>query len=68
LLTEFEDVLAKGPNDLGCTDLTTHKIEVGKATPIRQQPRRLPIKQREEASKLIEEMQQQGVIEPSQSQ
>jgi hypothetical protein len=35
--------------------------------PRRQRPRRLPIKQREEANKLIEEMRSQGVIKPSQS-
>ena len=57
----------RGSNDLGSTDITTHKIDVGEAKPIKQLARRLPIKQREEANALVEEMRRQGVIEPSHS-
>lgn len=67
LLKEFQDMFSSGPNDLGSTSITTHKIDVGEAIPVKQRPRRLPIKQREEANKLIEEMRSQGVIKPSQS-
>ena len=66
LLKEFRDMFSSGPNDLGSTSITTHKIDVGEAIPVKQRPRRLPIKQREEANKLIEEMRSLGVVEPSQ--
>jgi hypothetical protein len=47
LLKEFQDMFSSGPNDLGSTSITTHKIDVGEAIPVKQRPRRLPIKQRE---------------------
>ena len=64
LLTEFGDEFSKGQGDLGKTNVMTHRIDVGSATPIMQQPRRIPMKQREETAKLIQEMEEQGVIEP----
>ncbi|CAB4020150.1 Retrovirus-related Pol poly from transposon [Paramuricea clavata] len=67
LLKEFQDMFSSGSNYLGSTSITTHKIDVGEAIPVKQRPRRLPIKQREESNKLIEEMRSQGVIERSQS-
>ncbi|CAB4016330.1 Hypothetical predicted protein [Paramuricea clavata] len=51
LLKEFQDMFSSGPNYLGSTSITTHKINVGEAIPVKQRPRRLPIKQREEANK-----------------
>jgi hypothetical protein len=53
LLKEFQDMFSSGPNDLCSTSITTHKIDVGEAIPVKQRPRRLPIKQREETNKLI---------------
>ena len=37
----------------------------GDAVPVRQHPRRLPLAQREEALEAVEDMQKQGIIEPS---
>ena len=42
-----------------------HEIDTGTDSPVRQPPRRLPLAQREEARKAVEEMHQQGIIEPS---
>ena len=67
LLTDFQDVFSSGPSDFGTTNVTTHKVDVGDATPIKQPARRVPLKQREEVNELLEEMRSQGVIEPSQS-
>ncbi len=66
-LFEFQDLFSSGQNDLDNTSVTTHKIDVEGAIPIKQRARRLPIKQRDEPNKLIEEMLKQGVIESSQS-
>ena len=58
LLTEFEDEFSKGQGDLGKTNVTTHRIDVGSATQIRQQPWRIQMKQREETAKLIQDMEE----------
>ena len=39
LLSHYEDVLAKCPEDLGCTNVLSHRIETGNARPIFQQAR-----------------------------
>lgn len=49
----------------GRTAVVKHHIDTGNAKPIRQAPRRVPLARREEVVKLIEGMQQEGVIEPS---
>ena len=67
LLCEFADVFSEGPGDFGRTDLVKHRIDTGDATPIRQPPRRLPLSKKEEAQKAVEDMSNQGVIQPSQS-
>ena len=64
-LLEFQDIFSKGPQDLGKTGLAKHEINTGVAVPVRQHPRRLPLAQREKAFKAVEDMQKQGIIEPS---
>ena len=67
LLCEFADIFSTGPHDLGCTDLVKHRINTGEAPPIRQPLRRLPLVKREEAERVVQEMHEQGVVEPSAS-
>ena len=67
LVREFSDVFSTGKQDLGRTDLVYHSINTGNQDPIKQAPRRLPIHYKQEVGKMLEEMQQQGVIEPSNS-
>jgi len=67
LLLEYEDLFAKGPDDFGRTGSLKHKISTGDAQPIRQQVRRIPPVQREEARKLLREMLDKDVIQPSSS-
>ena len=52
---------------VGRTDLTYHRIDAGDASPIKQAPRRLPIHRRQEVGRLVNEMEKEGVIQPSQS-
>ena len=52
---------------LGPTGVITHKIDTGNAAPIRQLPRRLLYAYRQETSKQITDMLNQGVIQPSHS-
>jgi len=44
-----------------------HKIIVKESSPIKQVPRRIPFRMREEVNGIIEDMRKQGVIEESQS-
>ena len=67
LLCEYAIVFSEGPEDLGRAGVVKHHIRTGDAPPIRQRPRRLPMALREDAGKAVEEMEKQGVIEPSAS-
>ncbi|UYV82421.1 hypothetical protein LAZ67_21002026 [Cordylochernes scorpioides] len=67
LLCQYEDVFATSPNDVGRTNVTQHRIDTGGATPVKQLPRRLSMTRRDEVDKLIEEIAEQDVIEPSSS-
>ena len=58
LLLKFQDIFSK-------TGLAKHEINTGDALHVRQYPRRLPLAQREEAFKAVEDMHKQGIIEPS---
>ena len=63
LISQYQDVF-ESANSRGKTDLVNHRIDTGDARPIRQGPRRLPLAKREEAEQIIQEMAQDGVIEP----
>ena len=62
---EFQDIFSSGLHGLGQTGVTKHKTNTDDASPICQNPRRLPIALREEAFKAVEEMHALGIIEPS---
>ena len=66
-LQKYAGVFATSSTDLGRTGIVKHRIDTGDARPIRQRPRRLPLKQREEEKQQIEDMLKRNVIEPSSS-
>lgn len=67
LLHRNVDVFSTGPDDLGQINKVQHRIETGEAVPIKQAARRLPRVKQEEARKIVNKMEEQGIIEPSQS-
>ena len=67
MLTKYQDVLSKGPEDMGCTDLVKHQIDTGEARPIRQPPRRLPIAKQAVEQVEVSKMLDRGVIKSSNS-
>ena len=67
ILYQFTDVFSTGKSDLGRTSELMHKIDTGDAKPIKQPLRRVPFHLKDEVGNLLTEMQQQGIIEPSQS-
>ena len=67
VLLEYHDLFAQGPTDFGRTGVIKHDIDTGEAKPIRQQVRRIPPYKRDEAKKLLQEMLEKDVIQPSSS-
>ena len=64
-IMKFADVFQE---DLGHTDVISHKIDAGDAPPIRQYPRHLPYAFfREEVRSQVTDMLQKGTIQPSSS-
>ena len=67
LLLEYHNLFATGAQDFGQTGRVKHTINTGTAQPIRQQMRRIPQFRRQEAKKLLDDMLDKGVIQPSDS-
>jgi len=68
LLDEYSDVFSYSEYDLGSTGAVQHRIDTGNNQPFRQPLRPQPRAYLPVIDNLIEEMQDQGVIEPSQSE
>ena len=67
LILEYADVFAVDPSDLSTTDRIAHSIETGNQRPIRQPPRRVPFALRDQVNKMVQDMLNRGIIEPSKS-
>jgi len=64
-LLQFTDIFEER---LGHTNIIQHTIDTGNNAPIRQYPRRLPYAYRAETRTQVQDMVNQGVIQPSCSQ
>ena len=67
LVSEYSDIFALDPVELGCTDLITHSIDTGDSPPIRQPLRRIPFALHNKMEELVQKMLEQGVIQHSNS-
>ena len=67
LLLMYEDVLADKDEELGRTPVVQHSIVTGDAPPIKQPSRPIPVARQHEVCKLLDEMLQKDVIQPSAS-
>ena len=65
LLTSYQDVFSKSELDLGLTNVVKHRIDTSGAPPFRQQLRRFPPAHVQAISDHVNNMLQQGVIEPA---
>ena len=65
LLLEYYTLFAIGDDDLGHTSKVQHRVDTGDAPPIRQSVRRMPQLRRQEAKKLLDDMLDRAVIQPS---
>jgi len=68
LLKEYSSVFSKGETDLGCATAVTHRIDTGDARPFRQALRRQPIAWQEEIDRQLQQLQEQCLIYPVQSE
>lgn len=67
LIYRYQNVFEGSGGLLGRTNIVQHRIDTGDARPIRQAPRRLPLAKREEAEVIVQDMEQDKIIEPSDS-
>eukprot|EP00731_Ephydatia_muelleri_P036277 Em0229g3a len=65
LLMEYKDVFSFRSSDLGHTSLLQHRINTGSKCPIQCPPRRIPQARREDVRRLLREMLDNGIVEPS---
>jgi hypothetical protein len=65
LLRDFKDIIALSDDDLGHTRLFYHHIRTGDTQPICQRARRLQFHQHSQVRKLLNDMLDNGIIEPS---
>lgn len=67
VLEHNADIFAVEPSELGTSSITQHSIKTGEHSPIRQPLRRMPFTLRPQVDKLVQEMLDQGVVQPSSS-
>ena len=65
LLISYADTFALGPNELGTTELVKHVIDTGGHPPVRRPVRRTPFALRSAVEGMVQDMMEQGVVEPS---
>ena len=67
LLVAYRDVFAADKTDFGRTNQIQHQTETGGASPVRQQSRRIAPTQREETTKMLQDMLNKQIVQPSTS-
>lgn len=67
LLLEYADVFVDSDDELGRTSAVQHSITTGDHQPIKQPCRQIPVARQEHAHKLVREMLERDVIQPSNS-
>ena len=65
MLCQQTDIFEMDRSELGHSSVVKHMIDTGDSMPVRQQPYRTPMVQRERIAQLIQQMQEQGVVKPS---
>ena len=67
LLADNADVFARSSTDLGRTKLVKHIVDTGQEQPFQERVRRFPYEQTKEIEKQVRTMQEQGIIQESNS-
>ena len=67
LLAEYHDIFALEDGEMGCTEVTKHKIKVTDSKPFKERPRNILSGLLEEVKDHLNHMLDVGVIKPSKS-
>ena len=67
IIKKHKKAFSLSKTDLGRTEVIKHSIDTGDAMPVRQQPRRMSTKQKQEVGKLVDDILDDGVISTSKS-
>ena len=67
VLWEHQEVFAKTSKCLGKTAVVEHEIDTGEHRPVKQAPRRVPFHKEQVVETALKEMEDDGVIQPSDS-
>ena len=65
LMKESTDVFALVDNELGCTNVVSHKIDTGYHHSIKQMPYKTSVIYRDKISQMVKEMEERGVVQSS---
>ena len=61
------DVFALNDDELGCTNIVSHRIDTGEHPPVKQPPYRSPMVYRDQITQMVTDMQEKGIVQPSTS-
>ena len=67
IIQKHKAAFLSSKTDLGRSEVIKHSIDTGNAMPVRQQPRRMPTKQKQKLGKVVDELPHVSVISPSKS-
>ena len=67
VIKKHKKAFSLSKTDLVRTQVIKHRIDTGNVMPVRQQPRRMSTKQKQEVGKLVDDMLDDGVITTSKS-
>ncbi|GBM32909.1 Retrovirus-related Pol polyprotein from transposon 412 [Araneus ventricosus] len=65
LLQDFQNLFSTSDSDVSRCNMTQHRFNIGNHPLIKQYQRRLPLAKKEEAERLVKEMEDNGIIEES---
>ena len=67
LVDDYSDIFALDQSKLGHTEIVTHTIDTGDHPPVHQPARQIPFALRAKVEEMVEDMMDQGVVQPSTS-
>ena len=67
LIKRSTDVFALNDDELGCTNMVSHRIDTGEHPPVNRPPYRSPMVYRDQIAQMVTNMQERGIVQPSTS-
>ena len=67
LVEKYSDQFYLEGDEIGCTDVLTHRIHLTHDVPIREKQYKIPYNLRQEVDRQVEQLYKNGIIQPSES-